>query len=186
MRRSLLPLAFAVLAAGCGKKPAPQPPPEEATTEAPSAPEPPEPDRLLTLLKTKRGEPQRKAADDLAALAESDPAVIDGLVELLRDRTNTGAGTTHPQRVGSVREAAATLLARSGPKGEAALKERGLSILRDGLTDKDAAVREHTAYTVGQLGPVARSVAPQLQRLCSDPDPKVAAVAFDAVAAVGV
>ena len=67
----------------------------------------PERERLLALVKTKRGEPQRKAGDDLAALADSDPAAVDGLVELLRDRTTSGAGTTHPQRVGSTREAAA-------------------------------------------------------------------------------
>src|SRR5215204_5637944 len=111
MRRLLLAAAFAALAAGCGKKPPPPPAPEEAT-EAPSAPEPPERDRLLSVLKTKRGEARQKAADDLAALAESDPAVVDGLVELLRDRTTLGAGQASSQKVGSTREAAAVLLAR--------------------------------------------------------------------------
>ena len=183
MRRLLLAAAFAA-AVGCGKKPAPAPIDDPAP--APPAAAEPERDRLLTTFKTKRGDPQRKAGDDLAALAESDPAVVDGLVELLRDRTTNGAGTTHPQRVGSTREAAALLLVRCGPKGEAALKDRGLAFLREGLIDKDAAVREHTAYTLGLLGAAAKPVAPSLQRLCSDPDAKVAAVAFDAVANVGV
>ncbi len=185
MRRAVVLLAFAV-AAGCGKKPAAPPPDAEAPADTPTAPSPPERDQYLTTLKTKRGEPQLKAADKLAALAESDPAVIDGLVELLRDKTNAGAKQTHPQRVGSTREAAATLLARCGPAGEKALAERGLPVLREGLSDKDAAVREHTAYTLGRLGTLAKPVAPYLQRLCTDPDPRVAEVAFDAVAAVGV
>jgi len=184
MRRLLLAAAFAA-AVGCGKKPDPAPI-DDPAPDAPAAPEVPERDRLLTLFKTKRGDPQRKAGDDLAALADSDPAVVDGLVELLRDRTTSGPGTTHPQRVGSTREAAALLLVRCGPKGDAALKERGLAILREGLNDKDAAVREHTAYTLGLLGPAAKAAAPSLQRLCTDADAKVAAVAFDAVANVGV
>ncbi|HEX4613694.1 MAG TPA: hypothetical protein VH092_36265, partial [Urbifossiella sp.] len=115
MRCRLVLLAF-VAAAGCGKKPAPPPAAEDAAADAAAAPEPPERDRLLTLLKTKRGDPQRKAADELAVLAESDPAVVDGLVDLLRDKTNAGAGQTHPQRTGSTREAAALLLVRCGPK----------------------------------------------------------------------
>ncbi|MFO0797052.1 MAG: HEAT repeat domain-containing protein [Gemmataceae bacterium] len=184
MRRLLVAAAFAA-AVGCGKKPEP-PPADAGAPDAAAAPEVPERDRLLTQFKTKRGDPQRKAGDDLAALAEADPAVIDAVVELLRDRTTNGPGTTHPQRVGSTREAAAMLLVRCGPKGEAALKERGLRALAEGLVDKDAAVREHTAYTLGLLGPAAKPVAPSLQRLCSDPDAKVAAVAFDAVASVGV
>src|SRR5947209_6221969 len=125
MRRILVLAAFAA-AVGCGKKPAAPPPAEEETTEEQAAAEQSERERLLGLLKSKRGDPQRKAADDLAVLVESDPAVLDGLVELLRDKTNAGAGKTHPLNTGSTREAAALLLARCGTKGEAALKERGL------------------------------------------------------------
>ncbi len=187
MHRPAVALVFAlVLAPGCGKKPAPAPPADAPEPNAPAAPEPPEKDRLFSLLKTKRGDTQLKAADDLVVLAESDPAVVDGLVELLRDRTTAGPGQTHPQRTGSTREAVAAALLRCGPKGESALVERGLPILREGLSDRDAAVREHTAYTVGKIGPPAKPVATFLQRLCTDSDAKVAGAAFDAVAAVGV
>src|SRR5688500_10952469 len=105
MRRAAVFLAFAV-AAGCGKKPpAPAPGAGPPAADAPAAPEPPERDQYLATLKTKRGEAQLKAADKLAQLAEADPAVIDGLVELLRDKTNAGPKQALPTRVGSTREA---------------------------------------------------------------------------------
>lgn len=179
------------MAAGCGKKPAPN---AEAATENASATEPPkanapgapsEKDKLLGIMKTKRGEPQRNAAETLAALAESDPTVFDGLLELLRDRTTAGAGKTHPTQATSTREAAALALLWCGPKGEAVLKEKGFAILREGLSDRDAVIREHTAHTVGVIGPMAKPLAASVQRLCSDSDANVRAIAFDAIQSIG-
>jgi HEAT repeat protein len=178
-----------VLVAGCGKKPDPArvPGPAAPGSPAPGAAKAPpaERDQLLAALKTKRGDAQRRAVERLAELAEADPAVIPALVDLLRDRTTAGPGKTSPVQIGSVREAAAVTLLRAGPPGEDALRDKGIAALREGLTDKDPAVREHTAHTLGLLGPAAKPAAAAVQKLCGDPDERVREVAFDAVAAIG-
>ena len=187
------PLAVAgllVALAGGGKKAPAAPGANTPGASDPGASEPAkaaasERDQLLTALKTKRGEAQRRAADRLADLAVDDPKAVDALVELLRDRANAGPGKSTPAGIASVREAAAVALLRAGPPGEAALKERGLAPLREGLADKDPAVREHSAHTLGLLGPLARPAAGSVQRLLSDPDPRVREVAYEAVAAIG-
>ena len=189
MRRFLLLIAVFAFASGCGKqKPAPPPVVEEAPGREVTGPEEPsERDALLATLKSKRGDSQREAADSLAALAETDEATRDALLDLLRDKTTDGAGKTHPTKIASIREAAAFTLMRAGPKGEAALTEKGLSALREGLTDKDPAVREHTVHTLGVLGPLAKSLSNQVLRVCSeDKDPQVRAIAFDSLRSIGV
>jgi HEAT repeat protein len=179
-----------LVSAGCGKKPATPPPvvvEETPGSDAPGEVEPSERDTLIATLKTKRGETQREAVDALAVMAESDEATRDALLELLRDRTTAGAGKTHPTQITSTREAAAVSLLRSGPKGEAALKDKGFQALREGLFDKDPAIREHTARTIEVLGPTAKPLADRLLRVCAeDKDPKVRAIAFDALDAIGV
>src|SRR6185312_9543198 len=178
---------------GCGKKPAPPPVVVEdspaASTDAttPKAAEPSQRDKLLASLTTKRGAKQREAIYDLATLAATDEATRDALLELLRDKTTAGAGKTHPTQISSTREAATVVLLNAGPKGEAILVEKGLPVLRDGLFDKDPAVREHTARTLEVIGPSAKSVSRQLLRVCGeDKDPQVRAIAFDALRTVGV
>lgn len=191
MRRFLPLVVLFAVSLGCGKKPAPAPNADAAAPgggnpETPAPAEPSERDILLTKLKTKRGNTQRDAADNLAELAQSDPATLDALVELLKDKTTTGPGKTHPTQITSTREAAAVALLHAGPKGEAALKDKGLAALREGTFDKDPAVREHTARTLEIIGPAARPLSSQLLRLCTDEKPEVRAIAFDALRSVGV
>lgn len=187
LMRRLTILVAVVLACGCGKKRLPQPAQDTAApVEAPAAStEPSERDTLLTTLKTKQGDTRRKAAEALAELAESDPTVLDALVELLKDKHTSGPGKTHPTQTTSTREAAALALLWAGPPGEAALKDKGFSALREGLSDKDPAIREHTAHTVGVLGPLAKPLVGSVQRLCSDSDTNVREAAFDTVRALG-
>ncbi|HEY1190027.1 MAG TPA: HEAT repeat domain-containing protein, partial [Gemmata sp.] len=102
------------------------------------------------------------------------------------DKGTNGSGHTRANQINSTREAAARALLKSGPKGEALLKEKGLPILREGLTDPSPAVREHSAYTIGQLGPMSQALAPDVQKLCTDPDANVRAAAFDALRLTGI
>lgn len=189
MRRFLCLALILLVAAGCGKKPAVAPPvvEEPPAPEAPGAVEPSERDALLDTLKKKTGDPQREAAESLAVLAETDEGTREALLDLLRDRSTAGAGKTHPTQIKSIREAAAFALMRAGPKGEAALSENGLKALREGLSDKDPAIREHTAHTLGAIGPAAKPLSNQLLKLCGeDKDPVVRGIAFDALRSVGV
>ena len=189
MRRPSLLFLVLVLALGCGKKAPPPPPPdagggEEAEGEGTT--DPSERDKLLAALKGRKSEAQRDAAEAIATLAEADPSVIDALIDMLKDKSNVGLGKINSGQINSTREAAAVALLRCGAKGETALKDRGIAILREGLNDKDAAVREHTAYTLGVFGPKVKVLSLSLQRLCTDPDPNVRIAAFDALRTVGV
>jgi len=190
MLRSLSLLAFCIVLAGCGKKPKPVPEPDVAVEPGKAAPEPEEPSerelRLKDLMGTHR-EKRKDAVDALATLAESDEATREALLELLRDKTTAGAGKTHPTQISSTREAAAQALLRAGPKGEAALAEKGITPLREGLADKDPAIREHTAHVCGLLGPIAKPLSNQLLRVAADDKiEQVRGIAFDSLRTVGV
>ena len=186
----LFGLTFAC-AGGCGKKPAPAPDagggvavqPEESgdpVVVAAAAR-----GKSLAGLKSNKQDVRRAAIEDLSWLAEDDPAVLPALVEMLRDKGTAGTGRTETNKVNSTREAAALALLKC-TKGEAVLKDKGFAALREGLTDPAAVVREHTAYTIGQLGPIAKPLAPDVQKLCTDPDSNVRGVAFDALRVTGV
>lgn len=125
----------------------------------------------------------RQAALDALADWQDDAELIAALLDLLKDKTATAR--PFPGQVNSAREAAAIALTRVGPRGETALKERGLNVLRDGLADPSAAVRESTIAALAQLGPRAQPVAGAIQKLCVDPDPKVRGAAFDALRSTG-
>lgn len=188
---SLSVLLGASLCVGCGKKPAPAPEePKPAEKEKP-APAPADETaawraRQLGALKARPDAPRRAAVDELSFLVAEDPEVAPALIELLKDKGTNGSGNTLANQINSTREAAALALLKSGPRGEALLKERGLPVLREGLSDPAPAVREHSAYTVGQLGPMSRALAPEVQKLCTDPDANVRAAAFDALRSTGV
>ena len=183
----VLSLAFtgAFLPAACSKKA------EPGREPAPAAAEPPEAqagilrEKVLAALKKQSSEAQKTAVDKASDLAESDPAVTPALVELLRDKGTAGSGRRLANRPNSTREAAARALVRVGPAGEAALQEKGIAILREGLADPAPAVREHTAYTLGILGDKAKPAADGVFKLCTDADPNVRAAAFDALRAIG-
>jgi HEAT repeat protein len=179
-------LTALVLAAGCGTKASP-PAPEEQPAATPAAQPDPAAGRnkLLAGHKSGKQESRRYSIEELSWLAEDDPAVLPALVELLKDKGTAGAGRTRADQVTSTREAAATaiMLCTGGQK---VMKEKGLPALREGLSDPSAAVREHTAYTLGLLGAAARPLAGDLQRLCTDPDANVRGAAFDALRATGV
>lgn len=195
MRHLVLFALILAFTAGCSKKQPPAPP-EPAPAPAPGEPpkkDPPAPDTTakdraywLTALKGTNPKAKEEAALELAAWVETDAESIAALLELLKDRSTTGAGKILPTRINSTREAAAVALAHGGPKGEAALKSKGLATLKEGLTDQDAAVREHTAYTLGLLGPLARPLSADVMKLCTDPNAEVRGRAFDALRDVGV
>lgn len=184
---ALAALALGLVAPGCGPKERPAAP-DPAAPAVPAAPAAgPDADRKKWLAGLRAGSQKARetAMDELSWLAEDDPAVLAALVELLRDKTTAGPGRTLPNQINSAREAAARALLLCS-KGEAVLKEKGLPVLREGLTDPGAAVREHTAYTLGQLGALAKPLAADVQKLCTDPDPNVRGVAFDALRSLGV
>ena len=184
----LFTLAIGFLA-GCKKK---TPPVVEATPTqpggAPSIPAPSasESTRLLKqLAKTKR-EPQLATADLLATLAETDPTVIPGLLELLKDKTNLGEGQVLPHQPNSVREAAVIALIYCGEPGESAAVEKGLPILLTALTDTDAPVREHALIAVARLKLKAKSAIPKIWPLAEDASTFVRDAAYHCLAELGV
>jgi HEAT repeat protein len=195
--RSIVSLTLAViLAVGCSKKHEPDPTatsspaaaapgPASAPTVAPQETIDEARSRLLKQL-TSTGDRRLDAVEELSVWAETDPATVDALIALLKDKTTAGSGKTHPMRITSTREAAARALSLAGPKGEAALKEKGFAALREGLNDPQPAVREHTAYTIGLLGPVARPLSADVMTLCTHPDSNVRGRAFDALRSIGV
>ncbi|MFO0804573.1 MAG: hypothetical protein U0791_15795 [Gemmataceae bacterium] len=192
MSRFLALIAFCILLAGCGKKPAPAPSPEPEVKVEPAktGPEPVTPserDLWIVDLKSTHREKRKDAIEALSILAETDEATRDALIELLRDKTTAGAGKTHPTQITSTREAAAAALLKAGAKGEAAIAEKGILPLREGLVDKDPAVREHTAHVIGTLGPVAKPLSGSLLKAASeDKVEQVRAIAFDSLRSVGV
>lgn len=191
--RHLLLFALLVLAAGCKKKPEPAPAPEPDPGVTPKKDDTPADttakDRAFWLAALKGTNPAAKdeAVGELVAWVETDttPDTVNALLELLKDKTTNGAGKIQPARINSNREAAARVLAGT-PKGEAALRDKGFNILRDGLNDSDVAVREHTAYTVGLLGSLGRPLSADVLKLCSFSDVNVRGAAFDALRQIGV
>jgi HEAT repeat protein len=186
MRHFILPALLLALVAGCSKKQPVQLGNGADTNGTPADPVATERTRLLTNLKGANEQSRQEAMDELAAWVDSDPETVAALLEMLKDKTTAGLGKTHPMRVTSTREAAARTLSLAGPKGEAALKDKGFALLRDGLNDLQPAVREHTAYTIGLLGPLARPLSADVMKLCTNPEPKVRGAAFDALRAVGI
>src|SRR5262245_3174159 len=185
MRPLILLALLLALVAGCSKKksaPGSDNPPDAPAADTTAA----ERNNLLAALKGSSEKGRQDAADELAAWVESDPEAVAALLELLKDKTTAGPGKTHPMRVTSTREGAARALAAGGPKGEAALKDRGFAALREGLADAQPAVREHTAYTIGLLGPLAKPLSADVMKLCTDGDEKVRGAAFDTLRSIGI
>ncbi|MCE9564092.1 MAG: HEAT repeat domain-containing protein [Planctomycetes bacterium] len=186
MRHLVLFVLLLSFAGGCSKKkPEPVPEPEPETKADPV--ETLAKDRAYWFkgLNSKDAKVRQDAADELTAWVATDPDTVDTLIGLLKDRTTTGAGKTLPNRFNSTRELAVDILNRGGPKGQAALKDRGFAILREGLNDPDAAIREHTLHTIGTLGSMAKPLSPDVLKLCTNPDPNIHRVAFDTLRAIG-
>ena len=188
MRTLVLIALTAVFAAGCSKK---NPPTESSDAGKDSEPFSAETidaarSRLVGQLKSTNDKARSDAVEELSVWAETDPPTVDALLALLRDRATAGSGKTHPMRITSTREAATRALSLAGPKGEAAPKEKGFAALREGLLDSEPAIREHTAYTIGLLGPVARPLSDDVMKLCTHPDTNVRGMAFDALRSIGV
>src|SRR5262245_40593450 len=116
-------------------------------------------ERLFSALKSTNETARQNASEELSTRLSTDPDTAAGLVVLLKDTTNAGLGKTHPLRITSTREAVVRTLLSAGPKGEAILQEKGLPALREGLSDTQPAVREHTAYAIGLIGPIARPLS---------------------------
>ena len=186
MRHFALFTLVLVLLAGCSKKkPGPgggENKPDATPTDTTAA----DRARLFASLKGTNEKNRLDAVDELSAWVDSDPETVTALVELLKDKTTAGPGKTHPTQIRSTREAAARALSLAGPKGEAVLKEKGFAALREGLQDPQPAVREHTAHTIGLLGPLAKPLSADVMKLCSDPDASVRGIAFDTLRSIGI
>ncbi len=182
------------LTCGCGKKPAPPPPDAEKGADKDKGKVTPPPvdeatawrTKQLAALKVKEDATRRVAIDELSWLVTEDAETGPALVEMLKDKGTNGPGRTLANQINSTREAAATALLKAGPKGETLLKEKGLAVLREGLNDASPAVREHSAYTIGQIGAMAKSLSPDIQKLCTDKDANVYGVAFDTLRVTGI
>src|SRR5262249_20002689 len=136
--------------------------------------------------KSTNQEIRRNAIEELSWLAEDDPAVVPALIELLRDKgTQAKTGFIRADRINSTREAAASAILQC-TNGEKIMVEKGLPVLKEGLTDPSPVIREHTAYTIGQIGAVAKPLAPDVQKLCTDPDANVRGIAFDTLRVTGI
>src|SRR4029079_16584897 len=159
-----------------GSKPSPAP---AVTTDADRA-------RLLGQLKASNDKTRVDAVEELSVWAETDPPTLAALLDLLKDKATAGPGKTNAMRITSTREAAARALLLAGAKGEAALQDKGFAALRAGLHDPQPAVREHTAYTIGVLGPLAMPLSGDVMKLCTDADANVRDRAFDALRDIGI
>lgn len=189
MRRfALLTLFTLVLAAtGCGKKPAPAPPPDEPAPglNPPADTAATERKKYIAGLKTANQETRRTAVEELSWLAEDDPAVVPALIEMLRDKNTGGTGRTLTNQINSAREAAALAILKC-TNGEKIMAEKGIPVLREELSSPTPLIREHTAHTVGRLGVLAKPLAADIQKLCLDADANVRSVAFDTLRVTGV
>lgn len=181
-------LILAGLLVGCSsKKPAVEPDAEEPKggTNSPSATTPSAAERYLKAL---AGPSEQGRRDAITYFAQhgADAATIGELLALLSDPGTAGTGKTHPGRIGSTREAAARALLALGEAGETALRQRGIAALRAGLRDRQAAVREHSAYTLGLLGPLAAPASNDLLEACHDSEAAVRKAALDALRQAGI
>ncbi len=170
---------------GCSKTPPPEPADasNSSASDTTAAKEPPSRRYLKALQSTSNQ--QRREAIDYFARHGADAETLAAIVELLGDSANAGLGRTHPQRITSTREAAVRALLALGPPREQAIQQKVLGLLRAGLKDPQPAVREHTAYAVGLLGPLAQPLAAELYDLCRDPEQAVHNAAFDALWRIG-
>lgn len=182
-------MRFALLLAlvvGCSKKKPPEADDTGANDPTPADATAAERTRLLAALKGTNQKAKQEAIDELSAWVDTDPATVVALVELLKDRTTAGTGKTAPTHINSTREAAVRTLLLAGPNGTAAIKEKALPVLRAGLSDPSAMIREHTAYTVGLLRSLGKPLSPDVMKLCTHSSANVRGVAFDALRAIGV
>ena len=115
---------------------------------------------------------RRAAAGVLGSLATPSPAVVDVLLEAVRDADAGVSG------------AAGDALVALAPRATAALEARVVD-LAAGLTDVDPARRRLFARLLGTLGPAAGTAVPALVTALGDADDKVAAAAREALASVG-
>jgi len=188
MRTLFCFVALAIsIVAGCKKKTAlTDAAPTQSSAPNVPVPAPSEAVKLLTqLAKTKR-EAQLATADKLADLAETDPTVIPGLIELLKEKTNLGEGQVMAHQPNSVREAAVIALIYCGEPGEKAAIVLGLPILLSGLTDPDAAVREHTLIAIGRLKLKANGATAKIWPLAEDKSAFVRDAAYNCLIELGV
>ncbi|MGE3806225.1 MAG: HEAT repeat domain-containing protein, partial [Gemmataceae bacterium] len=128
-----------------------------------------------------------RAIGELGPKAEE---AIPALIEAMKKRDNVGLGTMVKGRddgyaPNSTRESAVWALLQIGPKGKEALARSGLTILLEGLKDKDPSVRDHTLTALGQLGPLAKPAIPEMVRCLADPSTSVSHSAQFALQSVG-
>jgi HEAT repeat protein len=171
---------FIALSSGCRKKPAPEPPATDPATVEAADPL----GEVIGKLKSTNPATLSKTVTSLNEL-EIPPEGVARLVELLKQPTHSGAGKYSASEPLSTREAVVMVLLKLGPKGESTLTKDGLPLLREGLKDKDAGAREHTAYAVGLMGEKAAPAVPDLVALCKDKNADVRRAAFGALHDVG-